>query len=659
MLKTIANTVRGLAADGVEKAKSGHPGMPLGMADVGAVLFAEVMEYDPSDPKWPKRDRFVLSAGHGSMFLYAYLHLAGYDVSLEDLKRFRQLSSITPGHPEYGVTPGVETTTGPLGQGIGNAVGMAIAERLLAARYNRPGYTIVDNYTYAICGDGDLMEGVAAEASSLAGHLRLGKLILIYDSNSISIEGSTDVAFTEDVARRYEAYGWHVQKIDGHDFDQIRRALAAAKAETEKPSIIIARTHIGYGSPKQDDAASHGAPLGQEAVAEMKKTLGLPPEDFYVPQEVRDFFARQLDKRRKMREEWEKTFAEWSEKYPDLRAEWDAAAGFQLPDGLEDLLPTYKVGDKLATRAAGGKTLQKLADAVPYLVGGSADLAPSTKTYMEGKGSVQAGNFNARNFHFGVREHGMGAILNGMSLYGGLRVFGSTFLVFADYMRPAIRMAALMHQPVVYVFTHDSIWVGEDGPTHQPVEQLESLRIIPNLEVFRPADAEETNAAWVNCLRRTDGPSALILTRQGLPVFAKKGYDGPLSEAVGKGGYVVSENDEKAQLVLVATGSEVSVALSVAEELEAAGYKVKVVSMPCRERFLQQDVSYKENVLGQAPRLFLEAGVGSGWGQLCRPGDEIVSLERFGTSGPGAQVAEALGLSPAAVAKRARTMLKS
>lgn len=653
MLKTIANTVRGLAADGVEKAKSGHPGMPLGAADMAAVLFAEAMNYDPTAPAWPNRDRFILSAGHGSMLLYSYLHLAGYDISMDDLKQFRQLDSITPGHPEYGVTPGVETTTGPLGQGVANAVGMALAAEMLAAKFNRPGYPIVDHYIYSICGDGDLMEGVSGEASSLAGHLGLGKLIVLYDSNNISIEGSTDIAFGENVGQRYEAYGWHVQEIDGHNFDQIRRAIEEAKKETKRPSLIIAKTHIGFGSSKQDDASVHGAPLGKEAVAELKRSLGLPDQAFYVPQEVYDFFRELRKEQAKKRTAWEEMFEKWSQEYPDLRKEWDAAHQLTLPEDLEALLPEFAVGSKVATRDASGKVLQKLADLVPYLVGGSADLAPSTKTYMEGKGSVSPGDFTGRNLHFGVREHAMGAILNGMSLYGGLRVHGSTFLVFSDYMRPAIRLSALMHQPVIYVLTHDSIWVGEDGPTHQPIEHVEALRIIPGVEVFRPADAEETKAAWAEVMRRTDGPGVLVLTRQKLPVFAK---DGCVFENVAKGGYVV-KGKEVPDVVLIASGSEVSLALEAADILENEGTKVRVVSVPCRERFMAQDASYRAEVLGEAPRLFIEAGVGSGWAQLTRPGDKIMAIERFGASGPAEKVAEALGMTPSAAVEMAKTLL--
>lgn len=653
MLKTIANTVRGLAADGVEKAKSGHPGMPLGAADMAAVLFAEAMNYDPTAPAWPNRDRFILSAGHGSMLLYSYLHLAGYDISMDDLKQFRQLDSITPGHPEYGVTPGVETTTGPLGQGVANAVGMALAAEMLAAKFNRPGYPIVDHYIYSICGDGDLMEGVSGEASSLAGHLGLGKLIVLYDSNNISIEGSTDIAFGENVGQRYEAYGWHVQEIDGHNFDQIRRAIEEAKKETKRPSLIIAKTHIGFGSSKQDDASVHGAPLGEEAVAELKRSLGLPDQAFYVPQEVYDFFRELRKEQAKKRTAWEEMFEKWSQEYPDLRKEWDAAHQLTLPEDLEALLPEFAVGSKVATRDASGKVLQKLADLVPYLVGGSADLAPSTKTYMEGKGSVSPGDFTGRNLHFGVREHAMGAILNGMSLYGGLRVHGSTFLVFSDYMRPAIRLSALMHQPVIYVLTHDSIWVGEDGPTHQPIEHVEALRIIPGVEVFRPADAEETKAAWAEVMRRTDGPGVLVLTRQKLPVFAK---DGCVFENVAKGGYVV-KGKEVPDVVLIASGSEVSLALEAADILENEGTKVRVVSVPCRERFMAQDASYRAEVLGEAPRLFIEAGVGSGWAQLTRPGDKIMAIERFGASGPAEKVAEALGMTPSAAVEMAKTLL--
>lgn len=492
-LKHMANIIRGLSADGVEKAGSGHPGMPLGCAEIGSVLYFDVLRHSPENPKWPNRDRFVLSAGHASMLLYSLLHLSGYDLSLDDLRNFRQLHAKTAGHPEYGHADGIETTTGPLGQGFANAVGMAIAEQMLAARFNRPGYPVVDYYTYVLCGDGCMMEGITSEASSYAGHLKLGKLIVIYDSNGITIEGSTELAFTESVKDRYLAYGWHVQEIDGHDIDQIKRALVLAKQETERPSLIVAKTNIGHGAPnKAGTAAVHGAPLGKEEILAMKRAIGLPETEFYVSETADQMRQEVISRGSALVADWNRLFNEWREKYPDLAEEWDQAFGCKLPEDLTSRMPAFQPGDKLATRAASGKTVNALAKEVPYLIGGSADLAPSNNTHMDGFGNIKAGDFTGRNFNFGIREHAMGAIMNGISLTGGFRIFGGTFLVFSDYLRPAIRLAAMMKQPVIYVFTHDSIYVGEDGPTHQPIEQTESLRLIPNLWVFRPADAEET-----------------------------------------------------------------------------------------------------------------------------------------------------------------------
>ena len=467
-LQRIAHVIRGLAADGVEKAKSGHPGLPLGCAEIGSVLFFDAMNHSPANSKWPRRDRFVLSGGHGSMLLYSLLHLSGYDVSLDDLRNFRQLGSNTPGHPEYGDTDGVETTTGPLGQGIANAVGMAIGEQMAAARFNRPGYPIVDNYTYVLAGDGCFMEGVSAEASSLAGHLKLGKLIVIYDSNRITIEGSTDLAFTESVKDRYAAYGWHIQEIDGHDIEQIRAAIAEAKAVEDKPSLIVAKTTIAKWAPtKAGTAASHGAPLGEEEIRGLKRAIGLPEdEQFYVPEELNDLPAAMRDKGRSLEDEWNELFAKWSAEYPELAEKWHCWLNGEVPEDIEEVVSLFSTGDKLATRAASGKVLNAIAAKMENLVGGSADLAPSNNTYLEGMGNVKAGDFSGRNFNFGVREHAMGAIMNGIHLYGVFRVFGGTFLVFSDYMRPAMRLSALMKLPVVYVLTHDSIYVGEDGPTH-------------------------------------------------------------------------------------------------------------------------------------------------------------------------------------------------
>lgn len=657
-LQRIAHVIRGLSADGVEKAKSGHPGLPLGCAEIGSVLFFDVMNHNPGNSKWPKRDRFVLSGGHGSMLLYSLLHLGGYDVSLDDLRNFRQLGSNTPGHPEYGDTDGVETTTGPLGQGIANAVGMAIGEQMAAARFNRPGYPIVDNYTYVLAGDGDFMEGVSAEASSLAGHLKLGKLIVIYDSNRITIEGSTDLAFTESVKDRYAAYGWHIQEIDGHDIEQIKAAIAEAKAVEDKPSLIVAKTTIAKWAPtKAGTAASHGAPLGEEEIRGLKRAIGLPEdEQFYVPEELQDLPAAMHERGKKLEAEWNELFAKWSEEYPELAEKWHRWMNGEVPSDIDDVVRMFSVGDKLATRAASGKVLNAIADKMENLIGGSADLAPSNNTHLDGKGNVQAGDFSGRNFNFGVREHAMGSIMNGIHLYGGFRVFGGTFLVFSDYMRPAMRLAALMKLPVVYVLTHDSIYVGEDGPTHQPIEHTESLRLIPNMRVYRPADAEETAWAWVEALRREDGPTCLVLTRQGLPVFEKPdGWD------FRRGGYVVREGKAGDQLVLAATGSEVSLALEAADILESQGIGVRVVSIPSAEVFYAQDEEYCRSVLPDGvPVMVVEVGVSRGWYSL-KPGGKIAvyGLDRFGMSGPGNQVAEHLGFTAEALAAEAASFLKA
>lgn len=657
-LQRIAHVIRGLAADGVEKAKSGHPGLPLGCAEIGSMLFFDAMNHSPANSKWPRRDRFVLSGGHGSMLLYSLLHLSGYDVSLDDLRNFRQLGSNTPGHPEYGDTDGVETTTGPLGQGIANAVGMAIGEQMAAARFNRPGYPIVDNYTYVLAGDGCFMEGVSAEASSLAGHLKLGKLIVIYDSNRITIEGSTDLAFTESVKDRYAAYGWHIQEIDGHDIEQIRAAIAEAKAVEDKPSLIVAKTTIAKWAPtKAGTAASHGAPLGEEEIRGLKRAIGLPEdEQFYVPEELNDLPAAMRDKGRSLEDEWNELFAKWSAEYPELAEKWHCWLNGEVPEDIEEVVSLFSTGDKLATRAASGKVLNAIAAKMENLVGGSADLAPSNNTYLEGMGNVKAGDFSGRNFNFGVREHAMGAIMNGIHLYGGFRVFGGTFLVFSDYMRPAMRLSALMKLPVVYVLTHDSIYVGEDGPTHQPIEHTESLRLIPNMRVYRPADAEETAWAWVEGLRRTDGPTCLILTRQGLPVFEK-----PADWDFRRGGYVVRQGKAGEQLVLAATGSEVSLALEAADILEDRGIGVRVVSIPSAEVFYAQDAEYRRSVLpDDVPVMVVEVGVSRGWYSLKPDGKiAVYGLDRFGMSGPGEKVAEHLGFTAAALADEAAAFIKS
>ena len=654
-IQNVANITRGLSADGVERAKSGHPGLPLGCADIASSLYFNEMIYNPVDPNWRNRDRFVLSGGHGSMLQYSLLHLAGFDLSLEDLKQFRQLNSKTPGHPEYGHTVGVETTTGPLGQGIANAVGMAIAEKMMAARFNRPGYNIVDHYVYAIAGDGCFMEGISAEASSFAGHLKLGKLIVFYDSNKITIEGSTDLTFTESVKDRYLAYGWQVIEIDGHNIAEIHDAIEKAKAETTKPSLIIAKTRIAKGAPtKEGTAESHGAPLGEKEVAGLKEALGLPQEDFYVSDEVQAMRERNIARGKAAQAEWEKVYSEWREKYPELAAEWDAGVTVEISPDLVDKLPKFNVGEKLATRAASGKVLNALANEISNLIGGSADLAPSNYSFMEGKGSINPDDFSGRNFNFGVREHAMGAIVNGISVYGGFRVFCATFLVFSDYMRPAVRLSALMNQPVIYIFTHDSIFVGEDGPTHQPIEHTESLRLIPNLNVYRPADAEETKLAWVDALKRTDGPSALILTRQALPVMEK-----PADADFSKGGYVIYKENKPLELTLVAAGSEVSLAVEAAKILDSEGIGVRVVSVPCRDEYEKQSCEYKASIIPtDKPILALEMGIGTGWYSIS-PGSkiEVMSIEEFGRSGKGEEVAAFFGFTPDSVVAKAKELL--
>ena len=655
-LQRIANVIRGLAADGVQKANSGHPGAPLGLADVSAVLFFDFLKHNPANSKWPNRDRFVLSGGHASMLLYSLLHLSGYQVSVDDLKNFRQLGSNTPGHPEYGDTDGVETTTGPLGQGIANAVGMAIGERMAAARFNRPGLEVVDHYTYVLAGDGDLMEGVSSEASSLAGHLKLGRLIVIYDSNRITIEGSTDLAFTESVKDRYLAYGWQVLEVDGHSIPELQKAIAQAKENQEQPTLIIAHTQIAKGAPtKAGLAETHGSPLGAEEIAGLKGALGLPvDQDFYVPEELKDLPQKMKQRGQQFEAEWNELFERWAKENPQLAEQWNSWRSGTLPD-LSDILTMFGPDVNIATRAASGQVLNAIAKKVPNLVGGSADLAPSNNSFLHGEGIVQAGDFSGRNFSFGVREHGMASILNGLALYGHFRVFGATFLVFSDYMRPCMRLAALMKLPVIYILTHDSVYVGEDGPTHQPVETTESLRLIPNLAVFRPADAEETAWSWVEAMKRKDGPSALVLTRQNLPLLKKpKGWD------FTKGGYVIREEQEELAIVLVAAGSEVSLALQAAEEVEKPGLGVRVVSVPNRTLFLKQDEAYRRKVVPEdVPTLAIELGVSTGWYAI-NPGGkvEVYGLDRFGASGPGKQVAEHLGFSVGAIVERIKAIVK-
>ena len=654
-LEKIADVVRGLAADAVQKANSGHPGAPLGLADIGTVLYFDWMRHNPANSSWANRDRFVLSGGHGSMLLYALLHLSGYQLSLDDLKEFRQLGSKTPGHPEYGETDGVETTTGPLGQGIANAVGMAIGEKMAAARFNRPGLEIVNHYTYVLAGDGDLMEGISAEASSLAGHLKLGKLILIYDSNNITIEGSTKLAFSESVKDRYLAYGWQVLEVDGHSIEQVQQALAEAKRNDSQPTMIIARTEIAKGAPtKAGTAASHGAPLGVEEVAGLKAALGLPTDqDFYVPEELKNLPELMIQRGQGLEAEWNQLFDQWAKENPQLAADWDAWLDDILPD-LSEILTLFTEAKPMATRVASGQVLNAMARIIPNLVGGSADLAPSNNTHLHGEGTISAQDFSGRNFSFGVREHAMAGVLNGLALYGPFRVVGATFLVFSDYMRPSMRLAALMGLPVVYVLTHDSPYVGEDGPTHQPIEHTESLRLIPNLHVFRPADAEETAWSWVEAVKRKKGPSALILTRQNLPLLEKpKGWD------FTRGGYVLRQETEKLDIVLAASGSEVSLAVQVAEKMEKDGFGIRVVSVPNREVYLNQDQAYRNKVIPQdVPILAMEFGVGTGWYGISPSRVEVYGLDRFGASGSGSAVAKHLGFTVEAVEERIRSLIK-
>lgn len=644
-VEAIARSIRTLTIDAVQKANSGHPGMPMGMAELGALLYGELMNHNPRDPKWTNRDRFVLSAGHGSMFLYSLLHMAGYDLPLEELKQFRQVGSKTPGHPEYGHTAGVETTTGPLGQGLANAVGMAIGEEMLAARFNTPEHTVVDHYTYVISGDGCLMEGITSEASSLAGHLGLGKLIVFYDSNRISIEGSTELAFTEDVAARYRAYGWQVLAGDAYDPDVIRKLAAEARADRSKPALVVLESEIGRGSPNKAGSHDvHGAALGADEVAATKKAIGVDPaEMFYIDPEALAFFRSRREELAARQTEWQKTFDAWAAANPGLHAQWNEMVRDGYKEVLKDIgLPQYEKGKSVATRQASGKALQAIASMLPGVVGGSADLAPSNNTALPEYGDFTRENRGGRTLHFGVRELAMAAIGNGMALHGGLRPFVATFLVFSDYLRPALRLSALMQVPVIYVLTHDSFFVGEDGPTHQPIEHLAAMRAIPGLRVLRPADAEETGEAWLMALEH-DGPTVLALTRQGLPTMEKS--DGDWKKSMRRGAYVVRESKAagRPEIVVVATGSEVSLAL---EAVEASGRDARVISMPSLELFREQDAAYQLALIPEGvPVVTAEAGIAQGWDALAGSRDRIFSIERFGESGPGGDVAKALGFT--------------
>jgi transketolase len=653
------NTIRMLVVDAVEKARSGHPGMPMEAADIGYILWTRFLKHSPANPKWPNRDRFVLSAGHGSMLLYALLHLTGYEVSLEDIRQFRQWNSITPGHPEYGHTPGVETTTGPLGQGFSNGVGMAMAQEYLAQYFNRSGYPLVDYFIYGLVSDGDMMEGVSAESASIAGHLGLGRLIYVYLDNRITIEGSTELTFTEDVAKRFDAYGWHVQKVDGYDHSQIVSALSAAQQEADKPSLIIARTHIGYGSPnKQDSASAHGEPLGPEEAVLVRQQFNWPETLFHIPQEAQAHCRLCLDRGRDWVAEWTSLFNAYATEYPDLARQWKECHEGKWPEGWEADLPQFGPDQgPIATRSASGKVLEAVAPRLYGLLGGSADLAPSTKTYVKGLGVIKVDTCG-RNIHFGIREHAMAGILNGIALSQALVPYGSTFLVFSDYMRPSIRLAALMNLQVIYVFTHDSVAVGEDGPTHQPVEHVAALRVIPNLVVVRPADANETSFAWKLALNRKEGPTAIILTRQKLPIIDQGRFASP--EGLLRGGYILAEAPEgPPEAIIVATGSEVHLALAAYDRLTQEGIATRVVSMPSWEVFEDQEALYREQVLPDSvkARVGIEAGVPMGWERYVGNKGRVIGIQRFGASAPGAVVFEKLGFTPEAVVDAVKATL--
>lgn len=642
------NTIRFLAVDAVEKAKSGHPGMPLGAAPMAYVIWDRFLKHNPANPNWFNRDRFVLSAGHGSALLYALLHVYGYDLPIEELENFRQWGSKTPGHPEFGSTPGVEVTTGPLGQGFAMGAGMAVAETYLAAVFNPTAAgeaPLIDHYTYAIVSDGDLMEGVASEAASLAGHLALGKLIYLYDDNHITIDGSTELAFSEDVGKRFEAYGWHVQSVDdGNDLDAIDAAIRAARKEVTRPSLIRVRTHIGFGSPKQDSEKAHGEPLGSEALAATRKALDWPAEPpFFVPEEARAHFAEAIERGRQLEDAWEDRLVTYREQHSDRAEQLEKAIRGRLADGWDEEMPVFEAGPgRMATRKASGVVLNAVAKRLPMLIGGSADLAGSNQTQLKDAEAFSASTPQGRNFHFGVREHAMGGMINGMARHGGVIPYGGTFLIFSDYMRPAIRIACLMQTHSIFVFTHDSVGLGEDGPTHQPIEHLMSLRAMPGLVLIRPADANETAAAWRVALEY-GGPVALVLTRQGLPVLDAQRY--PIANGVPKGAYVLSDSPGTPAVILIATGSEVSLALDAQRVLGEEGMEARVVSMPSWALFERQPATYRDGVLpGGIPKLSIEAGVSLGWRKYVGDHGAIIGIDRFGESAPGAVVLEKLGI---------------
>lgn len=656
--KLSINTIRTLSMDAVQKANSGHPGMPMGAAAMAYVLWTKFMRHNPVNPKWPNRDRFILSAGHGSALLYALLHLTGYDLSMDDIKNFRQWESRTPGHPENFMTPGVEVTTGPLGQGIANAVGMAISEAHLSAKFNRPGYPVLDHYTYVIAGDGDLMEGVTSEACSLAGHLGLGKLIVLYDDNHISIDGSTDLAFTEDRMARYSSYGWHTSEVaDGNDTEAIAKAIEEARSDKDQPSIIAVRTHIGYGSPnKQDTAGAHGSPLGEEEIRLTKEQLGWPyDQPFHVPEEAANHFRSVADAGEKNETEWLELFSAYEKEHPDLAAMWKQMWSAELPQGWQKSLPDLS-DQTMATRSASGKVINALAPVLPRLLGGSADLAPSNNTWIKDEPAFSKTDPSGRNFHFGVREHGMAAIANGMSLHGALHPYVATFMIFSDYMKPAIRLSILSRCPVTFIFTHDSIGLGEDGPTHQPIEQLAGLRAIPGLIDIRPADASETVEAWRIALE-TNEPTALILSRQNLPSIDRTVH--PAASAIEKGAYVLAETGYDQRAIIMASGSEVAPAMEAMKILDGKGIHVRVVNVASFELFERQSETYKREVLPDeiTARVAVEAATSFGWDRYTGLSGRIIGIDRFGSSAPGDLNMEKFGFTAENIAKTVEELL--
>ena len=656
--KIIANTIRGLSVDGVAAANSGHPGMPLGMADVCAVLWSEHMNFNPKNPKWLNRDRFILSAGHGSMLIYSLLHLYGYDLSMDDLKAFRQWGSKTPGHPENFVTAGVETTTGPLGQGVANAVGFALAEASLAARYNREGSEIIDHYTYVVAGDGCLQEGISHEACSFAGHNKLGKLIMLYDSNNITIDGPTHISFTEDTRKRFEAYGWQVLEIDGHDYDQINTAIAEAKKEKSKPSIIICKTIIGFGSPNRAGTSkAHGEPFPAEEIELMKEKLGLPKDkSFFVPDEISDLRAKTQEKGENLENKWNELWENYKNKNQEAAKELENSIKGEISKEALDI-PQFGSEKAIATRSASGTVLNHIAKYIPQLMGGSADLTPSNNTLPAGEESFSPENPKGRYIRYGVREHGMAAIMNGMALHGGVLPYSGTFFVFSDYMRPAMRMSALMEQQVVYVLTHDSIGLGEDGPTHQPEAHLWAYRMIPNMTVIRPMDANETAEAWKSALKNKKGPTCLVLTRQNLPVYDRAGLGWAKSEEAQKGGYVLCE-DKDFEAIIIATGSEVELAVEAKAKLNEQGVKVRIVSMPSTNIFDEQPQKYKESVLPKniLKRVAVEAGVTLGWYKYVGLEGRVIGLDRFGASAPYKTLYKEFGITTDAIVEAVNSL---